>query len=117
MYGSQFLLASVALGLASAGALPDVNPKAAIGLKAKRAGNCNTADNRRCWRSASQSEPNGFDIDTDSETIWPSNVDQGQATVTTTLTVSETQLAPDGALKTMQVINGVYPGPVIEASK
>jgi hypothetical protein len=117
MFGSHLLLASIALGLATAGTLPNKNSIVSTGLKAKRVGNCNTADNRKCWRSASSAEPDGFDITTDSETIWPSNTEQGQATVTTTLTISEKTLSPDGTPKVMQVVNGIYPGPVIEASQ
>jgi len=117
MLGSQILFASLAFGLVSAGTLPEVTPVTSTGLIAKRAGNCNTADNRRCWRSKSSAEPNGFDIDTDSEIVWPSNSAQGQATKTYTLTVAEKTLSPDGTPKLLQVINGIYPGPTIEAGK
>ncbi|EHL02014.1 putative Laccase [Glarea lozoyensis 74030] len=119
MLGSNLLLASLALGLASAGLLQEVPAKASTGLLAKRAGegpNCNGPNDRGCWRSPSPAEPTGFNIDTDSETVWPSNVAQGQTTTTYTLTVAEKTLAPDGDGKLMQVINGVYPGPVIEAN-
>jgi hypothetical protein len=115
MLGSQLLLASIALGLVSAGALPEVPSKVLTGLKAKRSGNCNTPNDRQCWRSPSPAEPKGFNIFTDSETLWPSNIAQGQATKTFSLTVSEKTLSPDGTPKVMQVINEIYPGPMIEA--
>jgi hypothetical protein len=120
MLGSKLLLAPLALGLASAGLLQEVPAKASTGLLAKRAEegpNCNGPNDRGCWRTPSAAEPTGFNIDTDSETLWPSNVAQGQATKTYTLTVAEKSLSPDGDGKMMQVINGIYPGPVIEASK
>lgn len=117
MLGSQLLLASLALGLASAATLPNLPSKNLISPIAKRDGNCNTADNRRCWRSPSTAEPQGFSIDTDAESVWPSNVSQGQATKTFAIEISEKTLSPDGTPKLLQVINGVYPGPVIEAGK
>jgi hypothetical protein len=66
----------------------------------------NTPTSRKCWWS-------DFSIDTDAEEKWPST---GKI-VNYEFEISEKTMAPDGFSRQMLVINGQYPGPLIEAGK
>lgn len=64
----------------------------------------NTADDRAAWCD-------GFSIDSDEETTWPTTGKTRQYT----LTITNTTMAPDGFERLVLVVNDQYPGPVIEA--
>jgi hypothetical protein len=61
---------------------------------------------RQCWG-------NGFSIATDYDTAWPVTGN----TVSYTLEITNTTLAPDGTERLVMAINGQYPGPTLHASK
>lgn len=70
---------------------------------------CNDADNRDCWVKA----PDGtqYDINSDYETLTPSGTTREYF-----IEISEKDISPDGYSKPLaKVINGTYPGPLIEA--
>lgn len=69
--------------------------------------NCeNGPQSRSCWTG-------DFTVETDSEERWPNT----GKTVHYDLNISNMTLAPDGTLRSMLVINGQYPGPVLTASR
>ncbi|KAH7121144.1 multicopper oxidase [Dendryphion nanum] len=70
---------------------------------------CNTDSNRGCWVR----DPTGkeYNITTDYETEWPIGKER-----TYNLTINESTWNGDGTPKNFaQLINGVYPGPLIQA--
>lgn len=69
---------------------------------------CNTAENRSCWVK----DPSGniFDINTDYETQIPQGKER-----TYELELTEQEISPDGIPKLAKLINGKYPGELIEA--
>jgi FtsP/CotA-like multicopper oxidase with cupredoxin domain len=69
---------------------------------------CNTAENRSCWVK----DPSGFifDIKTDYETKIPQGKER-----TYNLELTEKEISPDGTVKQAKLINGKYPGELIEA--
>ncbi|KAJ9221105.1 CAZyme family AA1 [Paecilomyces variotii] len=74
---------------------------------------CNGPDSRNCWlRETHSKQPvfSEYDITTDYEAKWPQGVTREYW-----LEVSEKTISPDGTPKLSQLINGTYPGPLIEA--
>ncbi|KAF8534127.1 Cupredoxin, partial [Trichophaea hybrida] len=69
---------------------------------------CNTPANRSCWIKSPLGD---FDLYTDYEERWPQGV-----TKEYWLNVTYTTIAPDGYKRIGQVVNGTYPGPLIEAN-
>jgi hypothetical protein len=69
---------------------------------------CNTPENRSCWVK----DPSGniFDINTDYETQIPQGKER-----TYELELTEEGISPDGTPKLAKLINGKYPGELIEA--
>ena len=69
---------------------------------------CNTAENRSCWVK----DPSGniFDINTNYETQIPQGKER-----TYELELTEEEISPDGTPKLAKLINGKYPGELIEA--
>ncbi|KAF2708169.1 multicopper oxidase [Pleomassaria siparia CBS 279.74] len=69
---------------------------------------CNTPENRACWVI----DPNGkeYNISSDYETQIPQGRDREL-----TITLSEKEIAPDGIAKLAKLIDGKYPGTLIEA--
>lgn len=65
----------------------------------------NGPNSRGCWG-------NGFSINTDYEKSWPNT---GRV-IQYELEVKNATLSPDGTPKQMLVVNGQYPGPLIEAN-
>jgi laccase len=65
----------------------------------------NSPTSRNCWS-------NGYDINTDFDTAWPST----GKTVSYTLTITNTTLSPDGYGRMVFAVNGQFPGPTIEAN-
>jgi FtsP/CotA-like multicopper oxidase with cupredoxin domain len=61
--------------------------------------------NRECWSE-------GFNIDTDMDEKWP----ETGKTVVYHLEVTNTTMAFDGVARPVMVVNGQYPGPLIEAN-
>jgi hypothetical protein len=111
MLGSQILLASLAFGLARASVLPEAK---LLPIQNRQYGgvlqNCNTAQDRSCWMNGRLPH---FDASSDSETTWPVTNNE----VKYDLHISKKTLSPDGNSKEMLVINGKYPGTLIEARK
>ncbi|KAF8244372.1 hypothetical protein K440DRAFT_558924 [Wilcoxina mikolae CBS 423.85] len=71
---------------------------------------CNTPTDRRCWLYG----PAGWDffgIETDYEQRWPRGVLREYW-----LNVTYTTISPDGVERIGQVVNGTYPGPLLEAN-
>ncbi|KAF8241757.1 hypothetical protein K440DRAFT_608195 [Wilcoxina mikolae CBS 423.85] len=69
---------------------------------------CNTPANRSCWIHS----PHGnFDLFTDYDERWPQGVTREYW-----LNVTYAEIAPDGFTRMGQVVNGTYPGPLIEAN-
>lgn len=66
----------------------------------------NGPNSRRCWKG-------DLTIETDSEERWPNT----GKTVHYALNITNQTLAPDGTPRSMLVINGQYPGPMIIAGK
>ncbi|KAF2120016.1 laccase [Lophiotrema nucula] len=76
-----------------------------LGLHRKDYGGCkNTPTSRNCWTD-------DFTIETDMDEKWPETGN----TVTYNFEITNTTLSPDGVAKEMMVVNGQYPGPVVEA--
>ncbi|KAF2089865.1 multicopper oxidase [Saccharata proteae CBS 121410] len=77
---------------------------------------CNTAEDRSCWlQDTSVNAPlfTQFDINTDyeQEGSWPTGITREYW-----LNVTDQEIHPDGYSKPLgKVINGTYPGPIIEA--
>ncbi|KAF8537352.1 Cupredoxin [Trichophaea hybrida] len=69
---------------------------------------CNTPANRSCWIRSSHGD---FDLFTDYEERWPQGVTREYW-----LNVTYAEIAPDGFTRMGQVVNGTYPGPLIEAN-
>lgn len=65
----------------------------------------NTALNRACWGD-------GYNIATDFDTKWPNTGN----TITYSLDITNTTLAPDGTERMVLAVNGQYPGPTIYAN-
>jgi hypothetical protein len=116
MLGSRILLASLAFVLAQGSAIPEAKllqvdrrqdpPVVNRGVLQ----NCNTATNRQCWMNGALPP---FNANTDSETKWPvTGVEKFYD-----LHISKKTLSPDGNSKEMLVINGQYPGTLIQARK
>jgi FtsP/CotA-like multicopper oxidase with cupredoxin domain len=70
----------------------------------KRASCANTATSRNCWGD--------YDINTDYYTDGPTTGN----TVTYNWEITETTGAPDGYERSMMLINGQFPGPLVEAN-
>ncbi|KAF1978938.1 hypothetical protein BU23DRAFT_191023 [Bimuria novae-zelandiae CBS 107.79] len=97
--------------LVSAGPLkPTVIPRpATAGFKCSYPGytNCNTNRDRSCWVKKGSKR---YTIDTDYEDDFPVGI-----TRTFNLEIAEKTVSPDGFPKLAQVVNGQFPGPLIEA--
>jgi hypothetical protein len=72
-------------------------------IASKASGCVNDPQNRNCWKD-------GFDIKTDYEAFIP----EGKL-VEYHFTISEAEIAPDGYLTNVTLVNGQFPGPKIEA--
>ncbi|KAJ4300009.1 hypothetical protein N0V90_005257 [Kalmusia sp. IMI 367209] len=68
---------------------------------------CNTNKDRGCWVKKGSKT---YNIDTDYEDDFPVGI-----TRTFNLEISEKTVSPDGFPKVAQVVNGQFPGPLIEA--
>ncbi|KAF8244371.1 hypothetical protein K440DRAFT_605113, partial [Wilcoxina mikolae CBS 423.85] len=71
---------------------------------------CNTPHNRRCWING-PAVWDYYTIETDYELRWPRGVVREYW-----LNVTYTTIAPDGVERIGQVVNGTYPGPLLEAN-
>jgi hypothetical protein len=69
---------------------------------------CNSPSNRSCWLKSPRGD---FDVFTDNEERWPQGVTREYW-----LEVTYTETAPDGFKRIAQLVNGTYPGPLIEAN-
>jgi hypothetical protein len=116
MHVSKILFASLAFALAKASVIreaklmavePRQNPPT---VSRGNVQNCNTATNRACWMNGALPP---FNVDSDSETKWPTTGKE----VFYDLRVSKKTLSPDGNAKQMLVIDGKYPGTLIQARK
>lgn len=71
---------------------------------------CNSEEDRSCWLKSKFDRPS-WDINTDYEAAWPRGITREYY-----LEISEQALSPDGYVKSLGLlVNGTYPGPVIEA--
>jgi hypothetical protein len=118
MHVSKIIFASLAFALARASVIPDQEAKL-MQVEARQnpptvsrgnVQNCNTVTNRACWMNGALPP---FNVDSDSETVWPTTGKE----VFYDLHITKKTLSPDGNAKQMLVIDGKYPGPLIEARK
>ncbi|KAF1983858.1 multicopper oxidase [Aulographum hederae CBS 113979] len=102
MYYSSLISACLVAGASLVSALPSRRQQ----HYSRSPENCtNTPDSRQCW-------DNGFDVSCNTDDQWPTTGN----TVKYHLELTNQVMAPDGVSKPMMVVNGQYPGPLIEAN-